>query len=544
MKATRIEQGRFEPTVFGAVRRYRIMVAVIGVMVAVAAAGYAFAQAPVYRANATVTVPQSTLAQGEARDQYFDSQVLLLRSQEVAERAARLANAALNDNLLSWRDFTGEDAALEITPPDNATPGAFGSSIVAVSFTWPSATVAQVGANAALQAFDGVRATAIADQGAADVAAIERAIRDARTKGQVNDLLNQRAQTLVNLQLDLATHPTVASAAKPQVPINGNVKRSGAIGLLAGLVLAAGLAYLRATRHQCLDDRLDPVAIYDAPLLGEIPLAGTKRILPSITAVADPLPMAGDPHSPAAEAFRFTAGSVERIRAARDQQMAIVFISAHTGADRSKVVANVALAVAESGTPVLAVDADTTEGALTDLLLGSTPAEGFEQVVAGRHAVSECIETSSLHADVTVLPAGTVRTRRITGPAYAKAIERMIAEAKDSFDLVLIDSPALLRVSNAVELVHNSDAAIVVLGRGELVHDHVTMVERLDQVKSNVAGYIYRRTSGAPRFVQELRERIAARAARPNGQPSAPPAAEFAFRAAKAARSTTRAPRG
>ena len=542
MKATRIEQARFEPTVFGAVRRYKIMVLVIAAVLAVAAAGYAFLQPAVYRAEATVTVPPNTLAQGEARDQYLDSQVLVLRSQDVAERAARLANAALKDNLLTWRDFTGEESSLKITPPEAATPGSFGSSIVAVSFTWPSATVAQVGANAALQAFDDVRATAIAAQGAADVAAVERAIRDARTNGQKNDLLNQRAQTLVNLQLDLASHPTVASAAKPQVPINGNVKRSGAIGLLAGLVLAAGLAYLRATRHRCLEDRLDPVAIYDAPLLGDIPLAETNRILPRITAVADPLPMAGDPHSPTAEAFRFTAGSVERIRAARDQQMAIVLVSAHSGADRSKVVANVALAVAESGTPVLAVDADAAHGALTDLLLDSAPAEGFEQVVAGRLPVSDCITTSALHPDVTVLPAGTARTKRITGPAYAKAVERMITEAKESFDLVLIDSPALLRVSNAVELVHNSDAAIVVLGPGELIHDHVTMVERLDQVKSNVAGYIYRRTDGAPRFVRKLRDRRAARAARRKRQQAA--ATEFAFRATKAARSTTRAPRG
>ncbi|MEI8411124.1 MULTISPECIES: Wzz/FepE/Etk N-terminal domain-containing protein [unclassified Kribbella] len=545
MKATEIEQGRFEPTVFGAVRRYRVMVLVITVLMAAGAVGYSLVQTEVFRATATITVPQTTLAQDESRNQYFDSQVLLMQSQEVADRAARIANAALNHNLLSRHDFAGEGRSLEITPPEQSTPGAFGSSIVTVSFTWPSSRVAQTGVNAALQAFDDARSAEIAAQGAAAVAAVERAIQDDRTQGQRADLLDQRTQTLVNLQLDLATHPTVAWASEPQVPINGNSKRAGAIGLMAGLVLGAGLAYARASRHRRLGDRLDPVAIYDAPLIADIPPAGASRILPGPPTATDPLPMAADPQSPSAEAFRFTAGSLERIRAVRDDRMAVVFVSADTGADRSAVVANVALAVAESGTPVLAVDADAAEGTLTELLLpGSPPVDGFEQVVAGSRPVSDCVETSPLNADVTVLPAGLVRLQRTTGTAYAQAVERLLTEAKTAFDIVLVDGPAVLRAANAVELVNDSDAAIVVLSSDESVHDHVTVVERLDQVDSNVAGYIYRRAGHAPKFLRRLREQTAARAAPRTRRSYVPSAPRFAFHPAKAPRPTARLPRG
>ncbi|MEV0802626.1 Wzz/FepE/Etk N-terminal domain-containing protein [Kribbella sp. NPDC050281] len=509
MKATGIEQARFEPTVLSAVRRYWVMVTVIAVLTAVAAVGYSMQQAEVYRAYATVTVPQSTLAEGEARTQYFDGQVLLLQSQEVADRAVRFANAELNGNALTRRDFAGEDSSLEITPPEQATPGGFGSSIVALTFTWPSSKVAQAGVNAVLKAFDDARSASIAAQGAADVAAVQRAIDDARTQGQRTDLQNQRTQTLVDLQLALATHPTVTWAAEPQLPINGNAKRSGAIGLVAGLALGAVLAYLRAGRRRCLDDRLDPVAIYDAPLLGDIPPTGRNRIRSTLSANAHPLPMAADPQSAAAEAFRFTAGSVERLRSGRDHRMAVVFLSAESGSERSTVVANVALAVAESGTPVLAVDADAGASALTGLLLpGSPQSDGFEQVVAGCCPVSECIEPSPLNADVTVLRAGPTRVRRTSGTAYAEAVGKLIAEAKESFELVLIDSPAVLTAANAVELVQDSDATVVVLGPGEQVQDHVTVVERLEQVEPSVAGYIYRRTGPGPKVVGWLRARI------------------------------------
>ncbi|MFI7060931.1 Wzz/FepE/Etk N-terminal domain-containing protein [Kribbella sp. NPDC050124] len=545
MRATKIEQARFEPTVVGAIRRYRLMVLAIAVLTAAAAVGYSLMQAEVYRAYATVTVPQSTFAQGEARTQYFDSQVLLLQSQEVAERAARIANAALNDNVLTREDFSGEHTALEITPPEQATPGGFGSSIVALTFTWPNPKVAQAGANAVLQAFDDVRSAAIAARGAAEVAAVDRAIKDTRTRGQTADLLNQRTKMLTDLQLDLASHPTFSWAVEPRVPVNGNSKRSGAIGLLAGLVLGAGLAYWRASRRRCIDDRLDPVAIYEAPLIGDIPSPRRSSVLAGLSA-AGALPMAVNPQSQAAEAFRFTAGSVERLCAAHGGELALVFVSATNGAERSSVVANVALALAESGRPVLAVDADTTTRTLSGLLLpGSPEADGFEQVVSGSRLVSDCIEPSPLNADVTVLRAGPSRVRRTTGAAYAEAVERLITEAKKSFDLVLIDSPAVLKVANAVELTQCSDATVVVLGAGDPVEDHVAMVERLEQVEPNLVGYVFRRTGRKARFIRTLRDWIVARATRQTGPQAHPSAELLAFRRPpKERRTSAGAPRG
>ncbi|MFC5264688.1 AAA family ATPase [Kribbella qitaiheensis] len=544
MKATMIEQDRFQPTVFGAVRRYRLMVLVIALLMATGAVAYTVVEPELYRANATVTVPQTTQAQGEDRSQYFDSQVLLLKSPEVADRASRIANAALNANVLTPQDFAGESKALEITPPEGAQPGAFGSSIVAIAFTWPDARVAQVGTNAVLQAFDDARVAVITAQAEATVAGIERAIRDPRTRGQLMDLVNQRTQTLSNLEVDRANHPTFGSAVEPLVAVNGNAKRSGAIGLMVGTLLAAGLAYARASRRRCLEDRDDPAAIYDAPLIGEIPSSGPDGFL-SAVGQAGPLPVAADPQSPAAEAFRFAAGSVERIRAARGDRLAVVFVSSESGGERSTVVANVALAVAESGTPVLVVDADSSEGVLTALLLpGSPQSDGFDQVIAGQRPVRDCIETSPLNENVTVLRAGRMSGERTTGTAYAKAVKEIIAEAKLSFDLVLIDSPPLLQVADATDLVDDSDATIVVLGAEESLQDHLTMVERLDQVESDVVGYVYRRASRGPLFVRRLRGRIATRVARRTGLPQVPSAPLYTYRRRNSLRPPVRRPQG
>ena len=56
MKDASVESARFEPTVFGAVRRYRIMVLAITLLAVVAAIGYTMHKGKTYEGKASVTV--------------------------------------------------------------------------------------------------------------------------------------------------------------------------------------------------------------------------------------------------------------------------------------------------------------------------------------------------------------------------------------------------------------------------------------------------------------------------------------------------------
>ena len=138
------------------------------------------------------------------------------------------------------------------------------------------------------------------------------------------------------------------------------------------------------------------------------------------------------------------------------------------------VVANLALAIAEGGTRVLVVDADAGDGDVAArLLLGTQPDGGLEQVLAGQQPLANYIQPSPLNGAVAVLGSGPPPQRRVTGAARSKAAAAMLATAKSSFDVVLIDSPALLQVADATELVDAADAAIIVLSSEELIRDHV-----------------------------------------------------------------------
>lgn len=505
MKDASAEPSRFEPTVFGAVRRYRTMVVAIVAVAIVGAVGYTLMVGKTYRAQANVTVPQPVSAQGQDEPtQFLDSQVLLMQSQGVADQAADIANRGLGNKVLTAGSFAGSGSSLTVTPPAGAAPGVYGATIIGVSFASSSARVARVGMSAFLQAFDEARSAAISARANTAIAGIDHSISEASNQSQQATLLTQRTQQIVDEQLDLAARPTVALAATTAAS-SGGWKEGAAIGLVIGLVLGAALAYARASRQRGFANRQDPATIYGVPLIGEIPVfAADKTSRPDGEYADALLPVTTSPHSGVAEAFRFAAGSIEHIRAERRTPMAssglsLIFVSPLTGGGKSTVVANLALAIAEGGTRVLAVDADAAAGGLTALLLpGNSGADGFEQVLAGQQQLGDCVRPSPFNDAVAVLGPGPASQRRLTGAARSKAASRLLAEGKARYDIVLIDSPALLEVADAIELVSVSDAAVVVLSPNELVQYHLEVVERLNLIGSDVVGYIYNRAQMRP----------------------------------------------
>ena len=513
MKDAGIESARSEPTVFGAVRRYRIMVLAFALAGMVAAVGYTVYVGKSYQAKAQVTVPIPESQLGQNPAQYLDSQVLLLESPTVAQKAASIADATLQGNTLSARDFSPSNGSVSITPPAGAAVGGYGASIIGVTFTASSPTTAQTGANALLQAFEDVRSASIAAEYQNAIAGIDNTINETTNNAQLAALQAQRTQQLVNKQIDLAQQPTVAWAVEPASPASGSWKRAAPLGLVIGLVLGAAAAYVRASRRRGFVDRQDPAALYGVPLIGEIPSFEAEKMLRSNAASTRALlPMSADPHSAVAEAFRFAAGSVERIRAERGPRLSLVFVSPLACVGKSMVIANLALAIAEGGTRVLAVDADAGDGDLTARLLPGIPTDdGLEQVLAGQQPLANCIQPSPLNGAVAVLGSAPAEQRRVTGAARSKAASALLTTAKQSFDVVLIDSPALLQVADATELVSASDAAIIVLSSNELVRDHLEMVDRLKLIGADVVGYIYNRAPMPPQLARYQRNGSSAR---------------------------------
>jgi len=147
------------------------------------------------------------------------------------------------------------------------------------------------------------------------------------------------------------------------------------------------------------------------------------------------------------------------------------------------------------------------------LLPGVLAADGFEQVLAGQRGLTDCIQLSPLNDAVAVLGSGAATPSPVRGAARSKTAGLLLAEARACFDVVLIDTPAFLRVADATELVGASDAAVVVVNPDDPIRVHLELAERLKLAGPGTAGYIFNRV---PRNGRRARSRRRSRG-RPTG---------------------------
>ena len=155
---------------------------------------------------------------------------------------------------------------------------------------------------------------------------------------------------------------------------------------------------------------------------------------------------------------------------------------------KSTIVANLALALAKSGRRVLAVDADMLIPTL-HRVFGLSNAAGLSNVLTGEALLSDVVQESQfpgLHV-LTSGPPVQDRTALLDSPAAKHTIKQALAQ----FDVVLIDSPALLAVADAAVLAPLVDGVVLVVRRArsnrETVQDACKV---LTGVKVDPAGVI------------------------------------------------------
>ncbi|MBM7518705.1 polysaccharide biosynthesis tyrosine autokinase [Nocardioides nitrophenolicus] len=271
--------------------------------------------------------------------------------------------------------------------------------------------------------------------------------------------------------VDAASLPTSAVSPRPS--------RNLALGLVAGLLLGFALAVVRElldTRVKSLDDVAE---LTDAPTLGTIVFDATTAKSPLLTQIAS--------HSPRAEAFRVLRTNLQFIDVDSARKVFVV-TSAVPGEGKTSTAVNLAISLAQGGSRTLLVEADLRRP-MAAQRLGLDNAVGLTNVLVGRLALDDVVlvdDASGLH----VVGAGPVPPN----PAellQSRAMEDLLARARDSYDVVVIDAPPLLPVTDAALLAAKSDGALVVLSHGQVTRDQVRLsIDRLAQVDAQLAGLV------------------------------------------------------
>lgn len=390
--------------------QWRVVLGVV-ILAVLAAGGFAMLRPPEYTARLTLFVsaqstgPDDTAYQAsQLAQQRVPSYQVLLTSRPIAKEVVE--RLGLN--------ATPEDVAERITattPPDTA--------LIQVAVTGRSAE----------------RTAAVANTAAAVMV------------GLVGEL--DKSLVAGFRPPPVAIH-VVAPASPPESPSSSGTASTILIGLLAGVALAGATALARNALDTSVRsaDQLSEAA--GAPTLGVL---GDDR-----RARKDPLAIQRDRRSGQREAFQQIRTKLQFLEADRQSKVYVV-TSALPREGKTTALCNLASALGAAGTKTVIVEADLRRPRLATLA-GMPEAVGLTSVVAGRIPAEQAVQSWSA-GWVDVLTSGPTPPNPSEWLA-ASDLSSLFSHLRDRYEVILVDTPPLLPVSDAATVAANTDGAILI----------------------------------------------------------------------------------
>ncbi|MDQ3679161.1 MAG: polysaccharide biosynthesis tyrosine autokinase [Actinomycetota bacterium] len=469
-------------------RRRRGTIALSCLVVVAAALVSSYLQRPVYEGTAEILLqkrsteslfdPQS----GQLRDpnRAVQTEIQVLKSRPVREEVIRRLGAAPKVSTASVGQTDVIQVKAQSTDREQAAAIANAYATAYIDFRRKQAVDDVLGASTEIQR---------------KVSQLQSQI-DATQGSSTQALEAQKAlfnQKLDQLQVDAALKTggaqLVTPAAAPDSPISPTPIRSGVLALFVGFLFGVGIAFLLERLDESIKGKEDLERATDGlATLGLIPAVSSWRdrqrpVVVSLT----------EPKSAAAEAYRALRTSVQFIGLDRPLRTLQV-TSPNASEGKTTTLANLAVALAQTGQRVVIVSCDLRRPRVHEFF-GRPNTAGFTSVLLGDTPISSALQ--ELDGDgLFLLPSGPIPPNPSELLASRRTRE-VFAVLQADADILLVDSPPVLPVTDAAVISSRVDATLLVATAGvttrrELHRTH----EALRQVDAPLIGTVLNGITG------------------------------------------------
>jgi polysaccharide biosynthesis transport protein len=283
-----------------------------------------------------------------------------------------------------------------------------------------------------------------------------------------------------------AVRATIVQAAEvPERPSSPNILFNTCLGLVLGLLAGIAVAVLRSLLDTRIRSQKDVRALTDIPVLGEI--AYDAKVPQHTVTQRD------DPQAAPSEAVRRLRTNLQFINDS-ERSKAIVITSSIPGEGKSTIAMNLAVSFADSGARTILIDANLRRPALDEYMgiEGQWPAAddlGLTNVLNGQCRIEDVVQPFG-NSNLDLLPAGQMSPNpsELLG---SSAMQRLLEELLASYDIVLLDTPPMLPVTDAAVLSKLASGTLLILGadRVRRAQLHVAL-ESLEAAGGHVLGLI------------------------------------------------------
>ena len=270
-------------------------------------------------------------------------------------------------------------------------------------------------------------------------------------------------------------------AVPQRSPIQPQPVRSALLAALVGLIIAAGIVFL----IEFLDDSIrDPQEItrrWGLPVLGMIVRFNSSN--------GDALITVKQPRSPVSEAFRSLRTNLQF--ASIDAPIKTLLITSPSPEDgKSTVITNLASVIAQSGFRCVVVDADMRRPKIHRLLQLSNRMGLSDEFIRPQNSLNGSVQSTEYN-NLSAMTSGSLPPNPSELMGSDKMLE-ILTFLKENYDLVLLDTPPALVVTDANVLATRVDGVLLVIRPSVTKRAAVKyVIEQLRQVKANIIGVVF-----------------------------------------------------
>jgi capsular exopolysaccharide synthesis family protein len=273
-------------------------------------------------------------------------------------------------------------------------------------------------------------------------------------------------------------------ATVPDEPFFPQPKKDLYVGLVVGLLLGLAAAFV----WEQLDDVVRGRADADRATGGIATLGVIPRVSGWRNRAEPRLVTRDEPRSSAAESYRNLVTSLEFLSQASVAKV-VIFTSSGPAEGKTTTVANVGVALAQAGHNTVIVDADLRRPRLHSFF-GIENTVGLTTVLGDRVDVVTATVAVEDQPHLSLVPAGPM----VPNPAEllrSDLVEAALLKLSETFDIVVIDSPPVLPVADALVLSRHVDAAVLLAtADGTSRRKLSRAVEALQQVEAPLRGLV------------------------------------------------------
>lgn len=248
----------------------------------------------------------------------------------------------------------------------------------------------------------------------------------------------------------------VKPATLPTTPVSPKVALDLGLGLLIGLGFGIGGAVVRETLDNTVKTGDDVQEATDRPTIGVIAFDPDAK--------THPLVVIDDLHGTRAEAFRQLRTNLQFVDVDTPLR-SIVCTSSVPGEGKTTTICNLAITLAHTGMRVLLMEADLRRPRV-GLYMGLDSAVGLTSVLIGAVSFDDAVQHWGPEGLLDILPSGPTppNPSELLG---SRGMADLLRSLEQRYDIVLLDAPPLLPVTDAAVLAVETSGAVLVVHHGK-----------------------------------------------------------------------------